>query len=542
MSDTPRPLRNEQSPRDGTARLVRIFAFSACLGLAGCLISPPRAAGNGPPPPPVVEARPAASIPVPVLAPGAHSGAPVERPADDGVYLRKSEFEAFLRQYRLERHAETPPHRNDVPTLTPGYFPPKPESRPTFEQQPTLGPEAEPLPGLKPISKSGGCLAWKKGAFTFTPYGYINLSASYETEKTTTGDFCVYANSPDFDGHAGFHIDPRSTRLGLTVDGPGLPGWRGSKTQGAVEVDFQGNYTLRNRSALLLRKAFVSVGDKKLRFLAGQDWEVVSPLYPKTLNYTAGAGVGNVGYRRAMLRVDRNFDLGGAGTLAAQFALTDNILRDGFNVGGLTPHAGSWPVLQGRLAWSFGEGRFRHGKPMTFGVSSHIGEQRFEFDEQGVRSRKYARTWSLNADVDLPVTRRLGFQLEYFLGENLGTIEGGILQGFDLAIRKTIRAQGGWAGLQYRWTSKLETNVCYQIDDPFDEDVVAGNSSNHLSRTYNHCIFANMLYHWSDALMTGFELSFWRTHWQKYDPVSRTVTPLRPGTPVRYEFVTRYTF
>lgn len=418
---------------------------------------------------------------------------------EEGVYLTRSEFEAFLDQYR-----------NSHPPAGTG-------------RQPNV--------------------AWKKGKFTLTPYGYINLSASYESEKSSVGDFCVYANSPDLDGGAGFHIDPRSTRIGLKIDGPGVGGWSGSKTEGVVEVDFQGTYTLRNRSSLLLRKAYVSVSDKTTRFLAGQDWEVVSPLYPKTLNYTAGAGVGNVGYRRAMLRVDHCFKrLGGSNDLTFQFALADNVLRDGFNVGNVTPHAGSWPVLQGRVAYSFGKGRFQHGRPIELGFSSHLGEQRFEYTESQGRARKHFKTWSLNVDLDLPITERLGFQMEYFYGDNLGTIEGGILQGIDLARGDTIRAQGGWAGVQYRWTKRMESNFCYLIDDPKNRDLVSGNAANNLSRTYSHCFFVNVLYNWSEALMTGLEVSFWRTNWQKYDPGSGTITSLRPGRPVRYEFVTRYTF
>ncbi len=336
------------------------------------------------------------------------------------------------------------------------------------------------------------------------------------------------------DDDAGFHIDPKSTRLGLKVNGVGLPCWQRSGTEAVVEVDFQGAFQSRNRGGLLLRKAYVSVSDGSTKLQAGQDWEVISPLYPKTLNYTAGACVGNVGYRRGMLRVDHRLDFHNSSDLTFQFALTDNVFRDNSAV---VPASSRWPILQGRLAYSFGKDFFRAG-PVTLGVSSHLGEQRYEF----AGHRKFLKTWSLNVDANIPLTEKLGFQMEYFVGENLANIEGGILQGVDLVRGDTIRAQGGWAGLQYRWTKKLETNLCYLIDDPKNSDVIAGNSSNHLARNYNHCIFLNVLYNWSDALMTGFEVSFWRTHWQRYDPVSGTVTPLAPGKPTRLEFVTRYTF
>jgi hypothetical protein len=414
---------------------------------------------------------------------------------DEGIYLTKTEFETFLQQYN-------------------------------GEHSPKSGSD-------KSKSKN---LAWQKGLFTITPYGYINLSASYETERTTTGDYAVFANSPEVDDDSGFNVDPKSTRMGLKMDSVGIPGWHGSKSEGVIEFDFQGAFQSRNRGSLLLRKAYVAVSDGQTKFLAGQDWEIISPLYPKTLNYTAGACVGNVGYRRAMLRVDRQFDFCNSSHLTAQFGITDHVFRDNTDV---APASTSWPVIQGRLAYTFGKNYFDHGKPITLGVSAHLGEQRFTFEKT---ERKNLRTWSFNVDFDLPMTEKLSFQMEYFLGENLATIEGGILQGVDIQRRNTIRAQGGWAALTYQATKKLQTNFCYMIDDPFNEDVVSGNTENNLARNYSHCLFINALYNWSESLMTGFEIDFWRTHWQRYNPATKTVTSLTPGTPVRYEFTVRYTF
>ncbi len=415
-------------------------------------------------------------------------------PCDDGVYITRSEFEEFKRQYSKEQ------------------------------------------PKLKP------CMAWKKGKFTFTPYGYINLSMSYETEKSTTGDYCVYAMSPDIPGYGEsvFSVDPKSTRFGMKIDGPGC--WTGSKTQGVVEMDFQGSFTVRNREAIMLRKAFVSVSDKNTKFLAGQDWEVVSPLYPMTLNYTAGACVGNLGYRRAMLEAEHRFDLTKQTDFLVQFALADNVLRDGFGYPNSSIHASSWPIIEGRMAYAFGKGVFEHGKPITIGTSAHIGEQRMEFVDAGERRNHYFRTWSLNFDFDAPITKKLRFQAEYFVGENLGSFEGGIMQGIDVVRRDTIRAMGGWAQLQYQWTKKFQTNVAYMADDPYNEDLVGGSSTDGRSRTFSRCIFVNFLYNWTDALMTGFEVDFWKTNWRQYDAGTRTVRSLTPAEMTRFEFVTRYTF
>lgn len=393
----------------------------------------------------------------------------------------------------------------------------------------------------KTVSRLRG-LAWKKGAVTFTPYGYINASVVYESSKTTTGDFCIYSLSPDVNDDSGMFFDPRSSRIGLRMDGPGPRGWRGSQIRGAIEVDFQGAYSVRNRSALMLRKAYVEVFDKELRLLAGQDWEIISPLYPNTLNYTAGAAVGNPGYRRAQLRVDRRFQCGSGNNLLFQFGIFDNVLRDALNVGGIEASGGDWPILEGRIGYSFGEKCFAHGKPITLGISGHVGQQQYKYADNSGLARHDHDTWSFNIDADIPLSKALRLQGELFLGENLSSFEAGVMQGIDLIRRDTVRSQGGWIGLEYALTPQWQFNLCYMIDDPFDEDLIWGSGGDGLSRTYNHCLFVNALFNWTEALMFGFEVSFWRTHWQWADASTQTVNTLRPGEAIRYEFVTRYTF
>ncbi|GHT35743.1 hypothetical protein FACS189427_05750 [Planctomycetales bacterium] len=460
----------------------------------------------------------------------AQTAAPPQTPQQQ--FLTKAEFEQFLRQYHKEQTA----------------------------QETQIG-------GLTPSAQDTSKLAWKKGKFTITPYGYVNLSASYDSQKAVNGDYCAFINSPDLEDASGFQVDAKSSRFGFMLDGPGLPNWSGSRINSAYEFDFQGALSVRNRPGFMMRKAYVSVGDKYTKFLAGQDWEVISPLYPKTLNYTSGAAVGNNGYRRAMLKVDRRYDLTNSGDLLFQFALCDNVLRDASGVNWCTASMGNYPVLEGRIAYAFGKNRYDRnagfdcnscgdscdacgnssGKldPITIGVSAHLGEQRFDYtaaSPNGIAERRYHKTWSFNGDLDVPLSKRLRFQAEYFIGDNLSGVEGGIMQGVDLYLRRAITSQGGWAGLQYFWTRKLQSNVCYSIDDPLNNDVLGGTTANGLARTYNQCIFVNAMYNWTEMLMTGIELSFWRTNWQQYNAANNTLRNLRAGEDTRVEFVTRFTF
>ncbi|MDR0521956.1 MAG: hypothetical protein LBH00_08925 [Planctomycetaceae bacterium] len=422
--------------------------------------------------------------------------------ADEEPYLTKSEFEQFLQQYR-----------GDHP----------------------------------PVSTGAGKSAWTKGIFTFTPYGFINLDCSYETDKTTSGDYTIWANdrgSKDAPrkSDSGCNIDPKVSRLGVKIESPGLRGWHGSKTEGLVEFDFYGAFQARNRASVRLRRAYVAVSDRNTRLLAGQDWEVISPLFPNTLSSTAGSCVGSLEYRRGMLRIDQRFDFCNGNNLTFQFALVDNVFRDGSSI---IPASARYPIIEGRIAYGFGRHASASGKPVIFGVSSHYGEERITFAGKNVT--KYMATRSFNADLDMPITKRLTFQMEYFLGENLSSVEGGILQGLDWYREKPIRSQGGWAGLSFQGTDKLQFNSAFLIDDPFNNDVVTGcpdmpgADGVFKSRLYNHCFFINAIYHWNQALMTGFEVDFWRTHWQQADRTGNIV-PLAAGESVRCQFTVRYSF
>lgn len=390
--------------------------------------------------------------------------------------------------------------------------------------------------------------SWKKGGFTITPYGYLNISAAWESQRTVSGDYCVYARSPELNpssDRSGFSVDPRSTRLGMEIQGPGIPQWSGSKTRGVVEIDFQGSFETRNRSSLLFRKAFVEIGDERTKFLIGQDWEIVAPLYPEIFNYPAGSGVGNIGYRRAMLKWDHTIPRDCDSSLRLQFGICDNTIRDYTSSSAENPKITSsgWPILQGRVAYSFGECFFQHRTPITFGVSGQIGEQREDFGNE-ILGRSQ-RTWVVCFDFDVPLTSKMRLQGEIYNGENVSNLEGGIVQGIDRVRHDTIRCRGGWAMLQYRWTEKLRTNVGFSFEDPYNRDLLGTASlggDRFSSRTYNHSIIGNIIYNWTPSLLNGLELSFWKTDWRMYDASTNTISRVESGEPVRIEFVTRYTF
>ncbi|MDO4586181.1 MAG: hypothetical protein Q4C95_02680 [Planctomycetia bacterium] len=397
--------------------------------------------------------------------------------------------------------------------------------------------------------------AWKKGDFTFTPYGFIWVNTAFDTNRTVPGEFVLYSQSADIDDDPGFSIDARMSRLGIFVDGPEISSIPGSKIRGVVEADFEGTPNgTKNKGGVQLRKAFVELSnkEKQTKILIGQDWEIISLLYPQMLNYLPAGFAGNLGYRRAQIRFDKGMTFSNNFKTLSQIALVDNIVGDYTATTGVSAKVSGAPLIEGRLALSFWE-QARNGLPITAAVSGHWGEQTFGFSpiagtfaNQRIQS-KPIKTWSANFELDVPLTKKWRIQGEYYFGENLSSFTGGINQGVDLFTQNAIRNQGGWINIHYDLSDKLGTNFGYGIDKPNKNDLIGTSlPSNGITsaRLQNSVFFTNFIYHWSSALMTGLEFDYWHTKYQRADVsgAEPIFLPMKDGKTFRTEFVVQYSF
>lgn len=394
----------------------------------------------------------------------------------------------------------------------------------TMSIAPQEQPEFYTLEEFTSIMKD---MAWSKGDFKIVPYGILWGNAAYETERTSPGVYTLFVPSADTEGEDAFHIDTRRTRLGLSIAGPDSSCFGGVKSGGKAEIDFHGAFAIENKPGVLLRHAYAEVYNSNFKILAGQTWDVISPLNPGTVSYTVGWGGGNIGYRRAQIRLERYLTLMNDSKITFQGSLNQNIVSDFSSTLSIQSEASDWPLIEGRMAYSLGS-----HNPITVGVSGHIGEQGFDFTQAGpaplnLPPRDDARvgTWSLNIDVKVPFNHRSGFQGEFFTGQNLGTFLGGIVQGVDGTSRQGIRSTGGWCDFWYDWTNSFHSRIGCGIDDPVDNDVFSG-------RIYNHYIYANSTYDLTNQLNVGFEVSSWKT----------MHVGQRPGDSVRFEFAGKYVF
>lgn len=358
-------------------------------------------------------------------------------------------------------------------------------------------------------------LAWTKGDYSIVPYGILWATGTYETAQTYPGDYVMFVQSTDQVDESRFYVDGRSTRLGFDITGPRAPLFCCAQTGGKVEIDFQRNIDTENRASVLLRHAYVEAKNEDFRLLAGQTWDVMSPLYPGMLMYSVGWGGGNLGYRRPQIRGERYLEFSDCTLVTFQAAIVRDVASPFDSTSGATFEPASWPVVEARVGTTLGP-RGKDCLPWDFGISGHIGETVYDFSSTtwGATAADdlHRKTWSANGDFRMPLTRRFGVQGEVFVGENLGTYYGGILQSIDIGTpanpgsREGIRSVGGWVDFWYDLTPRLHTHWGYSIDDPFNEDLTTG-------RTYNQFFFANVSYDVTKKFLIGYEIMDWKTNW-----------------------------
>lgn len=403
---------------------------------------------------------------------------------------------------------------------------------PTADDAATLLPSATKAPqrsfdSVQPVNfqvGQGNALdisnGFRVGSISVVPYGRLWADMIYSDSRTSPGDFILWIDSPDDQGEETFVIDARRSRIGMDLTGPELDFFGGINGGGKVEIDFYGTFPNQNKTNVRLRHVYWEAKNEDLRMLVGQTWDLTSPLLPNTVNFAVGWAVGNIGFRRTQFRLERYLHLSDDVTLSLQGALAQNIVPDLANVSGVTRETGDWPMLQARTALTF-PGLWR--QPWTIGWSGHIGDTGFDFKDPGPPPANLPpedddarfRSWSVNADANMPITDRFGIHGEFFTGQDLHNLVGGIAQGIGPISRTPIKSTGGWGEIWYDWTPAITSNIGVGVDDPNNNDFLEG-------RTYNRVIYSNVWVQLTNDLRTGFEVSNWRTSYQTKTPGKAT--------------------
>jgi len=383
-----------------------------------------------------------------------------------------------------------------------------------------------------PASPSG-TIAWVKGDHRIIPYGILWGSARYDTSRASPGPYVLWVASSADEGEPTFEIDTRRTRIGLQLESLNVSAFGDAQLRGRVEIDFHGSFVVENKPGVLLRHAFGELVGDHWRLLAGQTDDIFSPLFPNSLNYSVGWAAGNIGYRRMQIRWEQEIDFSENVGCLIQAAIAQNIVSDFRTAQGVEPESTSWPILEGRVAFTLADlfALSPDAPAAVIGLGGHVGQQGFDFTTAAppplnLPPEDDARilTWSFNLDAQIPLTERTGVRGEFFFGDDLSTFLGGILQGVDPITRQPIRTYGGWVELYHHWTPRWHSYCGWSVDDPRANFPGA--------RTYNQYLYVNATHDVTSHLNLGFEIRWWKTHF----------AGMPQGEAVHFEFAGAYTF
>jgi len=364
-------------------------------------------------------------------------------------------------------------------------------------------------------------------SYSFTFSGYFKADYSFDQARVSPGNYALKVLQGPEDEVTS--MTARETRIGFDFN------WadNGIRSDAKLEFDFYGLgaspaslNSMENKAAPMLRHAYLKLTKGHWSVLAGQTSDVISPLVPKTVNYTVGWAQGNIGYRRPQFRLSAWTGLG-SGKLTASVAATRTIghdldqdwiegspdsligTGDGIDDGADSPI----PTFQGRLGLETDIGARGHA---AIGVSGHFGREEAKittYDLAGGVLEKGSlelESWSLNVDLKLKLSERANVSGEYFMGQNLGAYLGGVLQDYSPTFNE-IGAVGGWGMISLVPVEKAVFNIGYCFDDPDEEDFLIPDDSSVTMINMNSVFFGNIMYSVTKNVTAMIEGSYLKT-------------------------------
>lgn len=372
---------------------------------------------------------------------------------------------------------------------------------------------------------------WKdltKSGIPIRFYGFFRLDAYYNTARmdSVVVPGRVLSEAAKHNDNQ-FFLDPRLTRFGIDITPVATVA--GTVT-GKLEIDFANFPTgsAESRATPRIRLAYLDVARDDLGLRVGQDWDVISPLYPAVNHELLMWNAGNLGDRRAQIQgryapkdsaVDVKACLGLTGAVNNQDIDGNGTgERDGFDSG--MPHVQlrvgletDSPAEKKKIELG---GWGMYGRTET--DTRYAGENRFD-------------VWVAGVDFSVPVCESLTVRGEAWTGTNLGDVRGGIGQTINITAASPgfgseISSSGGFAELVFAATPKTKFHAGASLDDPDNEDLAAGNPSRNLTN------YVGTTVDWDTGVRTGFDVIYWETDYAG--------TP--GGTAVRFDLYFQYNF
>lgn len=329
------------------------------------------------------------------------------------------------------------------------------------------------------------------------PYGNIRVDAISTDgvfNNTQSPLFLLSAPAGRNPGDS-FTIHPRLTQLGINVDQKDIE--EDFDVAGTVEIDFQ-NGGRESRPLLRIRHAFFEVKNNNFEILVGQTWQTISRQIPTVNADTLQWNAGNTGDRSPQIRLTYAQEVAQSGKI--DFELAAQQIGSVDNKGQVGVNFGPAPALEARIQYTQ---PFWTNEPLLVALGVHkatevLAERPVEFEDT-------YNSEGIFAELVLPITDDLALKGEFFDGENLTDLRGGILFGINETTGTAIRTQGYWAELVYEITSSVQLSAGLSEDNPLDEDIL--NSTPGLNKTE----WGTVHYNFTKSIQVGAEYIHWTT-------------------------------
>jgi hypothetical protein len=356
--------------------------------------------------------------------------------------------------------------------------------------------------------------AAEKPAFDLSWYGYVKLDGAYDQNLTSHGNFAMWVQPKAYStDDEQFNMTANQTRMGFNATGKN---YEKVNVGAKIEFDLYGGVTgatvPENKAMLMLRHAYFTVQSGSWKLLAGQSWDLISPLNPNTLNYSVLWSCGNIQYRRPQVSLfytvspnsRTTVELAGGffrtigDNLTPTFTLATGEAGEGADDG---TDAGI-PSGQGRLDITY---KSASGTSLRFGASGLYGQLK---SETTLGHYENYDTWGASGHFQLALAQGHGISGEVYTGSNMGSYLGAIGNRSTIA---GVSSSGAWGSAWIRPVSPITLGGGYGLDDPKDEDLVYGSTSASTIRSKNQCVFGNVLWTIVPQVTIGAEVSQWRT-------------------------------
>ena len=316
------------------------------------------------------------------------------------------------------------------------------------------------------------------------PYGFLRLDLIYNDSKTNNSQTTMWVSSEDgvkvaVDDEE-FVLHPRLTRLGLHVKGGKVDR---SDISGNLEIDFitTPNFS-ESRQAIRLRHAFLKVLRGEFYLLAGQTWDIISPIFPSVNQDTLMWNAGNTGDRRPQLRAGYEHPLGpGKLSIMGGLGLTGAIDSKDLDKNGVRDGEDSGlPNLQARIGYT--RPGFVPRENMVVGIWGHLAKEEIGEVSARIAGENSFTSNSIGGDIILPIISlspvgSLTMRGEVWSGKNLSDFRGGIGHGVNINTGEEIKSIGGWLEFLIKVNPELQVEIGYTIDNPEDENLGIGDKA-----------------------------------------------------------------